>query len=663
MTREAEARLKLTAQDKTGKAFASVAGRFGTVARQAAMFNQQAMVMGKSVRHLDRGFMAMSARAAGFFTPLVVGAGITAATKKFATLERELQRMVITGEATDDQIGVIKDRIEEVAQVAALPVQNVRDGFMALLNAGKTVEEALRLLESTSIAAQASDSEVADLSNTIIAVGDNLGILAEKSQGAFDIMIKGGKLGKFELKDMAQHLPGLVPQFANLGLKGEEGLKQLVAMLQVVRPQTGDAGQAATALSDLFQKMEVDTVQNKFKKFGIDVRASLSRARREGKELVEVFLDLSQQATGGDLSKLAQLIPDKEMRRAVQALLQQRDLFRQYRKDLDSSAGESMRDLKRLTNDTQASIDKLSNSWGRMVTNLGALAAKPLAPAMETIADLLDPNTYKMLEDDPAIAAALKRGATTSGLSEKQIEAIRGKRAELSKDVADIEGKGEKMSGRESLMLPGMKELLADWQDLVDRIEKNGPDGTQFDFLPPIIQPGKASAFPEDPAQKYEHPIPRGKPEERLRIGLPKEKPAMRPDGLHLGAASGAPRLPVDMPPRTRSDTPFLDIPAPRQDFQFLKPMSLDTGDATREAQQAFDEIERAADMDLSAAGDKAMGSFKSGFSQQSAAMIAEVQAVRKRIESIMGAPIRANVAVNGARANVGRSMPHIEAE
>lgn len=613
--------------------------------------------MNKSVRHLDRSMIAVSARAAGFLAPAVVTAGAVAATKRFATFERALQRLVITGEATDDQIGLIGQRIEEVADVAALPIENVKQGFASLLEAGKTVGEALKLLESTSIAAQASDAQAADLATTIIAVGDNLGIAADRAQIAYDIMIKGGKLGKFELKDMAQHLPGLIPQFANLGLKGEEGLRRLVAMMQTVRLQTGDAGQAATALGDLFQKMEVDTVQKKFAKFGIDVRASLARARREGRELTSVFLDLAQEATKGDLSKLPQLIPDKEMRRAVNALLQERGRLKGFENDLGSAAGETIRDLSRLTDDAQAKFDRLGNAWDKLVRRVGGLSATVLIPAIENLNIALDENTWIRSDDGKAIDTAAATAAKNKAdrvapqkkinLSSEQIKQARSEHETLTKKVSDITKRGAS-SELEHIDLMVMKDRLGKLQVLID------------DLNVPIIQAAQ-SRFPDDLSQKLNVPRPRPTGADRMLIGVPRIKPVVQPNEIILErkSSSVSPRLPMDMPSLgsgpsgSRLPSPFLGGPMqPPANFKALG----------GEAKKTFDDIERAADMDLSGAGDKAMTTFATGFSQQSEAVRQEARQLRKDVENIMTPPIKMNVSINGPRANVGRSMPHIDA-
>ena len=86
------------------------------------------------------------------------------------------------------------------------------------------------------------------------------------------------------------------------------------------------------------------------------------------------------------------------------------------------------------------------------------------------------------------------------------------RRDELAAQVAEVEGLGDAAPARERLMLPSTKEILAEWQDLVDRIERYGPDGTPFDFVTPMIQqPG--DTLPDGPG----YFLPRPKPGEGAR--------------------------------------------------------------------------------------------------------------------------------------------------
>ena len=77
---------------------------------------------------------------------------------------------------------------------------------------------------------------------------------------------------------------------------------------------------------------------------------------------------------------------------------------------------------------------------------------------------------------------------------------------------------------------------------------------------------------------------------------------------------------------------------------------------------QALERIERAADMDLSFAGEQAMNSFAEGFDRQGQRALDKATQLRRQIEQIFARPITARVQVKGGKvnANLGKSMPQI---
>lgn len=364
MSREIEARLKLTAQDRTAAAFTAVAGRLRQVTGVAAQANAAAAMHARSIE-------ATMAAMAMYVAPAAVTAGAVAAMKQFAEVERRMTRVRLTaGAAAGDQAKALAG-VKGIANEVALPVDQVTAGLEDLVAQGRSLDEAMKFLPAVARTAQASGAAVSDIAATAGAIGDAFKISGDKMQGAFDILVEGGKAGKFELKDMSQYLPGLAPAAAAIGLQGEEGLKRLVAMLQIVRNQTGSSGEAATAMANVFQKMETEETANRFKKMGIDLRKEMTKARREGKDLTEVFFQLSEQALKGDLSKIPLLFADAQFATAMRAFLSQRQDLIRVQKSLDNSAGAVAKDLKEVIDDSQASFDRLTNSAGNATQALG----------------------------------------------------------------------------------------------------------------------------------------------------------------------------------------------------------------------------------------------------------------------------------------------------
>ena len=384
-TREVEARLKILAVDKTGRVFQQLAGRMQQVNRQAAALNTQQSRLG---RVTSSTMVAMSR----FLAPAAVAAFSAGALKDFAAVERQMTRIGITADASGAETEEAFRRMQTVSKEMALPLDAAVTAVDTLVSSGLSLKEAMDFLPSVLATAQASGSATEDIANTAIKASSALKIEASQMQRAFDIMVMGGKAGQFELKDMATYIPELANSFASLGYSGEDGLKQLIAMLQTIREDTGSASAAATQAQNIFGKMFNDDTAEKFAKFGIDLRKELKAAQEQGEGAVQAFVRLSQEAIKGDLSKLPQLFTDQEFRLGMQSLITSTESWKGFLESVNSAQvdGTVFRDLKRVTGDAQASLDRLSGSWDAFVKRFGEKVATVATPAIDAIVSATD---------------------------------------------------------------------------------------------------------------------------------------------------------------------------------------------------------------------------------------------------------------------------------
>jgi TP901 family phage tail tape measure protein len=410
-----EARAVLTADDRASHVLAMVARNFDRLNRAADRVNahvgnpraQQKMQEATArTAVLTAGMGAAAMRAAGPLAGLLTvygaGSGAFRANKAFADNERSMTRIAVTADASMEAQGLAWTQLQALARQTAQPVAKVREGLDALVASGRSLPEAMAFLPAVAQTAQASGAEVSDIAKTADAVGESFKISGDKMQNAFDIMAAGGKAGKFELKDMARYLPSLGPATAALGFKGEKGLADLVALLQTMRKGTGTAEEAVASMSNILNKMESDKTTKEFKKLGVDSEEAFKKARKEGRNLVEVFEELLQKATKGDASKIGEIIDDQEFKRGAVALMQFKGEWQKLSQTMQtSSAGTVATDLARVTANSQATFDRFKNSAERLADTIG----KRLSPAFKGLAD----NAAAAMD---AMDAALKPGET-----------------------------------------------------------------------------------------------------------------------------------------------------------------------------------------------------------------------------------------------------------
>jgi len=181
--REIEARLLLSAVDKTGKAFRSVGHRLDDVNKRAAAFTRHSEKNGRT--------LAAVGRAAAIATAAVATAG-AAAARKFAGDERTLTRIGLTAEATREEMAAVRDTLFEISKDTGLQFEDAVLGLDALTASGRNLEESMALLPSVLATAQASGADVADIATSADALFVSLGIHAKDMQAAFDILVAGG---------------------------------------------------------------------------------------------------------------------------------------------------------------------------------------------------------------------------------------------------------------------------------------------------------------------------------------------------------------------------------------------------------------------------------------------------------------------------------------
>lgn len=237
---------------------------------------------------------------------------------------------------------------------------DLQKGVDTLTGFGLGARDAVAMMTPIGRAATAYRAEMEDLSRATFAAYDNLKVPIGQTGKAIDIMAQAGKNGAFEVKDMAQYFPQLTANLQSLGARGTPAVADLAAALQITRKGAGDASTAANNLQNLLSKINAeDTIRN-FRQFGIDVPAAMKRAAKDGRSPIEEIVRLTQQATGGDQSKLAALFGDMQVQQALRPLMAAFDEYRAIRADALSADGTVNADFADRMQDGAEKVKRLS---------------------------------------------------------------------------------------------------------------------------------------------------------------------------------------------------------------------------------------------------------------------------------------------------------------
>lgn len=374
---------------------------------------------------------------AGAVSAAAIAAGARKAYTDFANYDRQITRILITAGAAASEAKKTKDSLKALAADVALPVAAVTEGLDSLVAAGRSLPDAMAFIPAVARTAQAAGAEVVDIARTADAFGASMGVAGKEAQMAFDILVKLGKEGKFELKDQARYLPSLLPLASTRGLKGLDGLAMMGAALQAIRKNSGTAEEAATALGDVLGKLDSDETINRFKKhFGVDLPKSLARAKAAGQDTFTAFLNIVREVTKGDPEKLTKIFADKEARRGIIALTEHYQEFVDLQKKAKLAGGSVAEDLTRVTRDSAAAAQRLSDAAGNFSKALGNLAdAAGATTALEGIAS----GTNKAADNLERLIEAMKKYGAVQGFMKWSAdnEKTPGTAANDAKQLAD----------------------------------------------------------------------------------------------------------------------------------------------------------------------------------------------------------------------------------
>ncbi len=254
---------------------------------------------------LKTGLLGAGAAIAGVFA---YGA------KDAIDFERGLARLDIASSGVMGSMQQVRDSILQVSRETGVAKEEILAGassFVALTGDGKAAAQSMALFARISKATGASMEDIAGASAALM---QNLKIAPAEFEKAFSILIRGGKLGAVELKDMAGLLAGLAPlaeRFAGGG--GVAGLAKLGGAFQLVRQGTGSAAEAATALESLMGA--IVSHAGKLRKAGVkvfDEKTVNGKKVKELRSLDAIIKSISKSKLGTDQEALIDALGRKE---------------------------------------------------------------------------------------------------------------------------------------------------------------------------------------------------------------------------------------------------------------------------------------------------------------------------------------------------------------
>jgi TP901 family phage tail tape measure protein len=232
--------------------------------------------------------------------------------------------------------------LRRIADTTYQSTNKLAGGLNFLVASGLSEADAKGGIFTIGKVATATGAEIEDLSAAAFALGQNLKIDPSGWMRAFNIMHQGGKMGGFELKDMARWFPELTTDMAYFGMQGEQAVTDLVDFLEIVKKGSASADTAANNLANVFQKVFIKETEQNFKKYAkIDFRKVMHKAITEGKNpILEVLrlVDAYVEKHKDNSLVIGDLFADRQAMAGIKALLKHAEALGDMRAKLHKAA-------------------------------------------------------------------------------------------------------------------------------------------------------------------------------------------------------------------------------------------------------------------------------------------------------------------------------------
>ncbi|MGU7812032.1 phage tail tape measure protein [Burkholderia sp. AW49-1] len=380
-------------------------------ARQAALATR--LARGAALRDQRQ---ALGADMIGTYaTAAATAAPVIGAVRRAANFEAGLRDIAITGNLTRDEEFRIGETIRRAALTTSQGHSAILEGVGTLVAAGMDAREAGQKSSLLGRVATATNADMKDLAGMVYSFSETLGIKGDAGlKEAFNRAAYGGKLGRFELKDMAKALPALTASFASKGIKGQDALTQIIASLEVGREGAGTGDEAVTNLTNWLSHMNSQSTITAYQKAGVDYQKSMSNLVAGGYSSYEGSLQIAQKfiASRGDAFmkqwKAAGAKGDEEAQRKLMesfglnevfqdiqtinhllAMRQGWDKYQQNKKEMGSAQA-----LNTIDQDYARRAELATVAWARFKTqiaDLGITVGNALLPSLTNLMNSMTP--------------------------------------------------------------------------------------------------------------------------------------------------------------------------------------------------------------------------------------------------------------------------------
>ena len=221
------------------------------------------------------------------------------------------------GKASNFDADTLRKEVMRTSIKTGMGPEGIAAGMQRFVSKTGSVDDAVKFAETFATVAQATGGSVDEIAAAAAGLRNNLGITEiEDMAQALATLTFQGKKGSFEFKAMAGLLERMTAglKAKGVGGMGQEGVKNIGGIAQIVQSATGDDARTATAIDALFRQFIVQGKGLQQGKYGKKVSVFKDGDAKKGlREDMGGLISDVLKGTGGDVTKLSTIFGDEGM--------------------------------------------------------------------------------------------------------------------------------------------------------------------------------------------------------------------------------------------------------------------------------------------------------------------------------------------------------------
>ncbi|WP_372069790.1 phage tail tape measure protein (plasmid) [Tistrella mobilis] len=336
----------------------------------------------------------------------IAGAGATMALAPSVAWGRQLQLLGNTAGFDPAQLDAVRAQIIGLSGPTAQKVEDLTRGLEVLIGKGLAPDKAIASLERVGVTALATGADIDDLSTTTFALIDNMQMAPDQIGRAMDMLAQAGKLGGFELRDMARDFPQLTAAAQALGMKGAEGVATLSTAVQIALKGAGSPSEAANNFANFLAKITAPETVKRFADMGVDLESEFKAAMADGLDPVRWMVERVTEMTDGDQFKMGELFGDMQVLNFLKPMIANLDEFDRMRAQVLTAQGVVDKDAAAMATTSAVALERAQLGWSRLMQGIG----KAIDPAIAVVGNALASvatAAAELVESAPGATAAV----------------------------------------------------------------------------------------------------------------------------------------------------------------------------------------------------------------------------------------------------------------